>query len=71
MQLIVEGSTDLKTWTTMRNTDLSAADRDILLRRFPYSMCYLRVTFEAAVSSRLEFTQFDMEYYLRFLHRLR
>lgn len=71
MQLIVEGSTDLKTWTTMRNTDLSAADRDILLRRFPCSMCYLRVTFEAAVSSRLEFTQFDMEYYLRFLHRLR
>lgn len=71
MQLIVEGSTNLKTWTTLRDANSLNADRDILLRRFPCSMCYLRVTFEAAVSSWLEFTQFDMEYYLRFLHRLR
>lgn len=71
MQLLVEGSTNLKTWTTLRDANSLNAGRDILLRRFPCSMCYLRVTFEAAVSSQLEFTQFDMEYYLRFLHRLR
>ena len=71
MRLLVEGSTDLKTWTALRDTDSLDAGRDILLRRFPCSMCYLRVTFEATVGTPLEFTQFDMEYYLRFLHRLR
>lgn len=71
MRLLVEGSTDLKTWTALRDTDSLDAGRYILLRRFPCSMRYLRVTFEATVSTPLEFTQFDMEYYLRFLHRLR
>jgi hypothetical protein len=71
MRLLVEGSADLKTWFTLRDTHSLDADRDILLRRFPCSMCYLRVTFEATVGAPLEFTQFDMEYYLRFLHRLR
>lgn len=71
MRLLVEGSTDLKTWTALRDTDSLDAGHDILLRRFPCSMCYLRVTFEATVGTPLEFTQFDMEYYLRFLHRLR
>ena len=71
IRLVVEGSTDLKAWTKLRDTDYKDTDRDIRLLRFPASMRYLRVTLEASVAAQLEFTQFDMEYYLRFLHRLR
>ena len=71
IRILIEGSTDLKTWITLRDTGAVSADRDVLLRRFPCSMCYLRLTLEASVASQLDLTRFDMEYYLRFHHRLR
>ena len=71
IRILIEGSTDLKTWITLRDTGAVSANRDVLLRRFPCSMCYLRLTLEASVASQLDLTRFDMEYYLRFHHRLR
>ena len=70
MRIIVEGSVDLKTWLTLRDTGFLDSDRDILLRRFPCSARYLRFVFEAKASDHLELTRFDTEYYMRFRHRL-
>ena len=71
LRLLFEGSSDLKTWITLRDTGFITADRDTLLRRFPCSMRFLRVTLEADLDAGFELAQFDAEYYTRFLHRLR
>lgn len=71
LRLLFEGSTDLKAWTVLRDTGFFRTDRDTLLRRFPGSIRFLRVTLEADLDAGFELAQFDAEYYTRFLHRLR
>lgn len=71
LRLFFEGSSDLKTWITLRDTGFFRTDRDTLLRRFPGSIRFLRVTLEADLDAGFELAQFDAEYYTRFLHRLR
>lgn len=71
LRLLFAGSSDLKTWITLRDTGFFRTDRDTLLRRFPGSIRFLRVTLEADLDAGFELAQFDAEYYTRFLHRLR
>lgn len=71
VQLIVEGSTDLETWYTLRTTDITPITRDRTLRRTPRSFRYMRITAYIAGSEAFAVTTFDLEYYHRFIHRLR
>ena len=64
------GSVDLKTWITLREVATSA-DRDISIRRTPSSFRYLRATLSVIVPEDFELSGYDLEYYTRFLHRLR
>ena len=68
--ITLEGSVDLKTWITLREVTASA-DRDISVRRTPSSFRYLRATLSVVVPEDFELSGYDLEYYLRFLHRLR
>ncbi len=68
--ITLEGSVDLKTWITLREVATSA-DRDISIRRTPNSFRYLRASFSVIVPDDFELSGYDLEYYTRFLHRLR
>lgn len=71
VQFRFEASVDLKTWRLLRDSDLISADGDIAFRRFPFSFRYLRVILEVDVYQDFKLTMFDLEYYMRFMHRLR
>lgn len=70
VEISFEASVDQKTWIPLRK-DCIDTDRDFTLRRFPFSFRYLRISLETIISKNFELTRFDIEYYLRFLHRLR
>ncbi|MEG1622795.1 MAG: hypothetical protein RR330_05425 [Alistipes sp.] len=70
INLKIEGSVDKENWLMLRTENLRI-DSDITLRRFPLSLRYLRVDMTVSLTDDFEISNFDAEYYLRFVHRLR
>lgn len=70
VDILAEGSVDLRQWLPLRQIS-TTADRDITLRRTPRSFRYLRITLTATALHDFELAEFDLETYLRFQHRLR
>lgn len=67
------GSNDRVNWAIMREVN-TEANTDITLRRFPFSARYIYVEIEidpVDVNAGFDISSFDIEYYNRFLNRLR
>lgn len=71
MRLTLAASVDLKNWVVLRDSGPIRSSSDPVIRRTPLSFRYLRVRVEIILLDDIEFTGMDIEYYLRFLHRLR
>lgn len=69
------GSNDRVNWALMREVEFENIDIEMTLRRFPFSARYIYVEFESdgieATSAYFEISSMDMEYYLKFVRRLR
>lgn len=64
--LYIDGSNDLKSWM-----QIAEGSDQALLRRTKASFKYFRVRLECFVDGYLSLTNFDVEYYLRFVNKLR
>lgn len=75
VSFVFSGSNDLVNRTELRRLSLDDVVRDITLRRFPFSCRYLyvdmEIDFKQQESAYIQIGAIDMEYYFRFLHRLR
>lgn len=69
------GSNDRVNWALMREVEFENIDIEMTLRRFPFSARYIYVEFESdgieATGAYFEISSMDMEYYLKFVRRLR
>lgn len=69
------GSNDRVNWALMREVEFENIDVEMTLRRFPFSARYIYVEFESdgieATGAYFEISSMDMEYYLKFVRRLR
>lgn len=69
------GSNDRVNWSLMREAEFENIDVEMTLRRFPFSARYIYVEFESdgieATGAYFEISSMDMEYYLKFVRRLR
>lgn len=66
----VEGSIDTQNWGELRNIQ-TTTNKDILIRRTPCSVKYLRFTIEGNVTDDIRILAFELEYYNRMRHRMR
>ena len=66
----VEGSIDTQNWGELRNIQ-ATTNKDILIRRTPCSVKYLRFTIEGNVTDDIRILAFELEYYERMRHRMR
>lgn len=66
----LQASNDLVNWMPCREIT-SVAQRDLNIRRTPYSARYFRIALECTSNGDLAIMGFDFEYYMRFLHRMR
>jgi len=66
----VEGSIDTQNWGELRNIQ-TTTNKDILIRRTPCSVKYLRFTIEGNVTDDIRILAFELEYYERMRHRMR
>lgn len=66
----VEGSIDTQNWGELRNIQ-TTTNKDILIRRTPCSVKYLRITIEGNVTDDIRILAFELEYYERMRHRMR
>ena len=67
----VEGSVDTKNWMTLRKLREVKTNKDILIRRTPCSVKYLRFTIDGNVTDDIRILAFEVEYYNRMRHRMR
>lgn len=67
----IQASNDCVTWTTLRNTGAVTGTYNVLIRRTPFSAKYFRIILDGEAVGDIAISAFDVEYYLRFLHRLR
>lgn len=68
------GSNDRVNWALLREVNATDVDVDIVIRRFPFSARYIYVEMEMSpvdVSAGFELSSMDIEYYLKYLRRLR
>lgn len=69
------GSNDRVNWALMREVEFENIDIEMTLRRFPFSARYIYVEFESVgievAGAYFEISSMDMEYYLKFVRRLR
>ena len=66
----VEGSIDTQNWGELRNIQ-TTTNKDLLIRRTPCSVKYLRFTIEGNVTDDIRILAFELEYYERMRHRMR
>ena len=67
----VEGSIDTQNWGDLRKLEGVQTNKDILIRRTPCSVKYLRFTIEGNVTDDIRILAFEIEYYERMRHRMR
>lgn len=67
----VEGSIDTQNWGELRKIEGVQTNTDILIRRTPCSVKYLRFTIEGNVTDDIRILAFEVEYYNRMRHRMR
>ena len=67
----VEGSIDTKNWMSLRKLEGVQTNKDILIRRTPCSVKYLRFTIDGNVTDDIRILAFEVEYYERMRHRMR
>ena len=70
VKIKISGSTDTTQWRRLREVTVFT-NRDIIIRRMPMSVKYLRFEITSTVTDDIKIMVIDMEYYLRMLHRLR
>ena len=66
----VEGSIDTQNWGELRNIQ-TTTNKDIVIRRTPCSVKYLRFTISGNVTDDIRILAFEVEYYNRMRHRMR
>lgn len=66
----VEGSIDTQNWGELRNIQ-TTTNKDVIIRRTPCSVKYLRFTIEGNVTDDIRILAFELEYYERMRHRMR
>lgn len=71
LRITIEASSDLVSWVTLREISTLTSNHTLTIRRTSCSARYFRITMEVDVTHNFALSGFDMEYYLRFLHRLR
>lgn len=67
----VEGSIDTQNWKTLRELDGVHTNKDILIRRTPCSVKYLRFTIRGEVTDDIRILAFEVEYYNRWMRKMR
>lgn len=71
LRITIEASSDLVSWVTLREISTLTSNHTLTIRRTSCSARYFRIALEVDVTHNFALSGFDMEYYLRFLHRLR
>lgn len=71
LRITIEASSDLVSWVTLREISTLTSNHTLTIRRTSCSARYFRISLEVDVTHNFALSGFDMEYYLRFLHRLR
>lgn len=71
LRITIEASSDLVSWVTLRDISTLTSNHTLTIRRTTCSARYFRIVLEVDVTHNFALSGFDMEYYLRFLHRLR
>lgn len=67
----VEGSVDTKNWMTLRKLSEVKTNKDILIRRTPCSVKYLRFKIDGNVTDDIRILAFEVEYYERWMRKMR
>ncbi len=67
----VEGSIDTQNWKTLRKLEGVQTNKDIVIRRTPCSVKYLRFKIDGNVTDDIRILAFEVEYYNRMRHRMR
>lgn len=71
LHITIEASSDLVSWVTLRDISTLTSNHTLTIRRTSCSARYFRIVLEVNVTHNFALSGFNMEYYLRFLHRLR
>ena len=71
LRITIEASSDLVSWVTLRYIYTLTNNCTLTIRRTTCSARYFRIVLEVDATHNFALSGFDMEYYLRFLHRLR
>lgn len=66
----INGETDDASWHTLREITTDT-NKDIVIRRTPFSVKYLRFTIEGDFNDDIRILAFELEYYNRMRHRMR
>ena len=69
--IIVEGSNDCNTWSVLRDAWCNVQGMDARLRRTPLSYKFFRLRLHLTANCRISTTGVDVEFYPRFVGRLR
>lgn len=69
--IVVEGSNDCNTWSVLRDAWCNVQGMDARLRRTPVSFKFLRLRLHLTANCRISTTGVDVEFYPRFVGRLR
>lgn len=67
----VEGSIDTQNWKTLRKLEGVQTNKDVLIRRTPCSVKYLRFTIDGNVTDDIRILAFEIEYYNRWMRKMR
>ena len=67
----VEGSVDTQHWQTLRELEDVKTNKDIIIRRTPCSVKYLRFIIRGEVTDDIRILAFEVEYYHRWMRKMR
>lgn len=67
----VEGSIDTQNWKTLRKLEGVQTNKDIIIRRTPCSVKYLRFAIDGNVTDDIRILAFELEYYNRWMRKMR
>jgi hypothetical protein len=67
----VEGSIDTQNWKTLRKLEGVQTNKDIVIRRTPCSVKYLRFNIDGNVTDDIRILAFEIEYYNRWMRKMR
>lgn len=67
----VEGSVDTQHWQTLRELEDVKTNKDIIIRRTPCSVKYLRFSIRGEVNDDIRILAFEVEYYNRWMRKMR